>query len=173
MTREEVIEFLCETCKSYKKDVKTIKDMIEEGRKNGYDILKCGVDKYRIKESCAIEDFRKPLKIIREIPPLAKTECYNGVPVGLFSKMAYVCGNFDYRLWCYLANKEDGDYIHFQDFEVKPEVLAICFDELVWLGHLKEKEDCLEFYIYPKKDIDYGIRGPQHEKRRVTPLIYS
>lgn len=167
MTRDEVVSFLCDRCNCYKKDVKTINSMIEEGRKLGYLIIKQGVDNYTIREACAITDFTKPLKICRDMPVLAPTECYNGVPIGIFYNMSYFMTRFDYRLWCYLANKNDGDFIYFNDFNEDEIELAKGFDCLVWLGHLKEKEDCLEFYLYPQLE----LMGPSPRlDERLTPL---
>lgn len=168
MTREEVVNFLCDKCNCYKKDVKTINLMIEAGRENGYLIIKKGVDNYDIRETCAITDFTKPLKVYRNIPLLAPTECYNGVPIGIFYNLDYFMTRFNYKLWCYLANKNDNDYIYFSEFDEKPIELAKDFDYLVSLGYLREKDDCLEFYLYPLPE---RIRNPRLDER-LTPLKY-
>lgn len=149
MTREDVVNFLCDKCNCYKKDIKTINLMIEAGKECGYLIIKNGVDNYDIREMCAITDFTKPLKVCRDIPPLAPTECYNGVPLGMFYNVNHFTTRFNYKLWCYLANKNDGSFIYFNDFDEEPEELAKDFDCLVSLGYLREKNDYLEFYLYP------------------------
>jgi hypothetical protein len=168
MTREEVVNFLCDKCNCYKKDIKTINLMIEAGRENGYLIIKKGVDSYDIREACAITDFTKPLKVYRNIPLLAPTECYNGVPIGIFYNLDHFMTRFNYKLWCYLANKNDNDYIYFSEFDEKPIELAKDFDCLASLGYLREKDDCLEFYLYPLPD---RIRNPGLDER-LTPLKY-
>ncbi len=169
MTREEVVDFLCDKCNCYKKDVKTINLMIEAGRECGYLITKKGVDNYDIRELNAITDFTKPLKICKDMPLLASTECYNGVPIGVFYNLSHFMTRFSYKLWCYLANKNNGDFIYFSDFDVNPVELAQDFDYLVSLGYLREKDDCLEFYLYP---LNEWVRGPRLDDERLTPLKY-
>ena len=67
----------------------------------------------------------------------------------------------------FVANKNDGDFIYFNDFNEDEIELAKGFDCLVWLGHLKEKEDCLEFYLYPQLE----LMGPSPRlDERLTPL---
>lgn len=168
MTREEVVSFLCDKCNCYKKDVKTINLMVKAGKENGYLIIKRGIDNYDIREINAVTDFTKPLKICRDMPLLASTECYNGVPLGMFYNLNHFMTRFNYKLWCYLANKNDNDFIYFNDFDVNPVELAKDFDYLVSLGYLREKEDCLEFYLYPLSE---WIRGPRLDER-LTPLKY-
>ena len=105
LSRNDLIEYLCKECYVYKKDLKTIKNIVECGLKNGFTITKSSPDFFDIVETNTIKDFTKPLMICREIPPLASTECCNGVPVSLFYHTSHICGRFSPALWCYLANK--------------------------------------------------------------------
>lgn len=56
-------------------------------------------------------------------------------------------------MYCYLFNKRNGDRIIFP--ELYPYMgrddmeIAKGFDYLSSLGYLKEKEDCIEFYLQP------------------------
>ena len=178
MTRQEVIEFLCETCNSMKKDMKTINAMIEEGYLHGYDIIKRGVDNYEIYEAIAIKDFTKPLKIIRDFPNTGNTQEYCGVPLALLCHTWWSTG-FSPELWCYLANKQDGEYIYFSELYDeytgidRDTQIAIDLDIMKLNGFLKEKEDCLEFSL---QDVyaDKLPPCPRHynfsDKIRLAPL---
>lgn len=152
----------------------TIKDIIEKSKQYGYLITKEGVDKYSIVETYGIQDFTKPLRIHREIPKLAKTECYNGVPIGLFASYDYAYQCYDYKPWCYLANKQDGDYIYFNELLSEydnEEQIALAFDFLRWYGFIKENDNYLDFYFYPIKE-DFGRLLTNQKHPRLTPLKY-
>lgn len=174
MNRDEIVEYLCHDSHYYKKDLRTIKNIIEGGAQIGYTITKKGPDIFDIIETNTIKDFTKPLIIHRDIPPLAPTECYSGVPIGVFYSLDHFCGKFSITLWCYLANKQDDNYIHFSDlrsyFDSDDEI-AEYFDGLVSYGYLKETDTNLEFYFYPQ--VNNNIRFP-HEKeyKRLTPLKF-
>ena len=158
MTRKEVIDFLHNNCDCRKGDMKNIKDMISIGKKAGYIISKEGVDNYSMYELGVIVDFTKPLKIYRELPQLSKSKYYNGVPVSMFSDWNYIGVGFNPELWCYLMNKNDGDIIRFDEIihcdtyrcETYEDIID-SFDKLVWFGYVKEKEDCIEMYAYPRQ----------------------
>lgn len=81
MKRNEIIDFLHENYNVKKGELKSIKTIIEAAKKEKYTVKKNGVDNFIIYETDAIQDFTKPLKIVRDIPNLPKTECYNGVPI--------------------------------------------------------------------------------------------
>ena len=81
MNRNEIIDFLHDKCRVRKGDLRSIKAIIAAAKEEGYTVEKDGIDNFIIYETDAIKDFTKPLRIIRDIPNLPKTECYNGVPI--------------------------------------------------------------------------------------------
>ena len=116
MNRNEIIDFLHDKCRVRKGDLRSIKAIIAAAKEEGYTVEKDGIDNFIIYETDAIKDFTKPLRIIRDIPNLPKTECYNGVPIMQLIEIIYHGCCFDYNAWCYLANKQSGEYINFSDF---------------------------------------------------------
>ena len=126
-------------------------------------------------EQGTIKDFTKPLIIHREIPALAATETYNGVPVGLLASLEYYCSGLDQRLWCYLANKQNGDTIRFNELRSLYDTdlkIAIGFDRLCCFGHLRETAENIEFYFYPLP-VRYKLpRELENGIIRLTPLKF-
>ena len=180
MTRKEIIEFLNFEYDCKKSDMKTIKGMIQEADRYGYNVIKNGVDDFELREKGVIIDFTKPLKINRSIPELAANKMYNGVPVAMFNLLE-ITMNFNSELWCYLMNKEDGDVIHFDEIlQLKTKWCSTIneivrnFDSLAFLGFMKEKEDYIECYVYPLRD---SVQGPykyitKEENMRFAPFNY-
>ena len=163
--------------------MKNIKDMTDVAYKVGYTIKKNGVDDYTLQENGVITDFTKPLQIRRDLPDLASNKMYNGVPLSLISDYIYCGGGeFNPELWCYLMNKKDGDSIRFG--EILNLNMLWCknisdivnnFDSLVYLGFLKDKEDYIEVYAYPLKDVPRGPLNYRMENRtteRFAPVKY-
>lgn len=175
MNRNEIIDFLHETCKVRKGDLRSIKAIIAAAKEERYTVEKDGVDNFIIYETDAIQDFTKPLRIVRNIPNLPKTECYNGVPVAQLIGSICYGGCFNYSTWCYLANKQDGEYINFSDFGKEEDKIAIAksFEILKVHGHLEETETELVFYVYGQNSV-FG-RYPYHyfdygEDLRLAPI---
>lgn len=83
--------------------MRTIKTIEEIANKENYSIVKNGPDNYDLCEKGVVIDFTKPIKIDREIPPLASHKAYNGVPLYLFTYTQTYYINFE--LWCYIMNK--------------------------------------------------------------------
>lgn len=160
MTRAEIVNFLSTNTNCFKKDLTTIKDIIANARKEGYLVIKRGIDNYEIRESCAITDFTKPLKIIRDVPIDSEFEVYNKVPLAQVAEDVYF-GALDIGLYCYLCNKNTGDNISFIDLEGSVERIAKNFDLMTSLGYLYEQEDCIEFYVYPNEN-----------KKHIRPFKY-
>ena len=140
---------------------------------SGYTVIKNAPDDYDLVETYSIKDFTKPLKINREVPALSNFECYNNVPIGLLCH--YWGFPFDYTIWCYLANKKDEEYIHFNDLRhiYKNDVdIANSFDWLRYIGHLNETDTHLEFYIYPQQSL--YCQAPKayidEDRKRHTPV---
>jgi hypothetical protein len=85
---------------------------------------------------------------------------YKGVPLVDIIEEYFGGGSFSPMIWCYLANKEDGDYIHFRDFADGEELeeedvmsIAISFDLMSFLGYIEEKEDCIVFYLSKTRSV--------------------
>lgn len=159
MTRQEVIDFLHDKMECRKTDMRSIKGMIEQANKMNYNVIKNGIDDYDLVELGVITDFTKPLKVNRKLPDLAPNKTYGGVPVALFfndicNPMSYQ--GFNYELWCLLMNKNDGDFIRFDEIinlktdrcETYDRIVR-ALDFLSWLGFLKEYDTCLEIKAYP------------------------
>lgn len=155
MNRNEIIDFLHNKCLVRKGELRSIKAIMAAAKEEGYTVEKDGVDNFIIYETDAIKDFTKPLRIIRDIPNLSKTECYNGVPIIQLVDYIYWGGCFSYTAWCYLANKQDGEYINFSDFGKEKDKIEIAkmFEVLKSHGHLEETETELVFYLYSQKSI--------------------
>lgn len=176
MNRNEIIDFLHETCKVRKGDLRSVKAIIAAAKEERYTVEKDGVDNFIIYETDAIQDFTKPLRIVRNIPNLPKTECYNGVPVAQLIGSICYGGCFNYSAWCYLANKQDGEYINFSDFGKEEDKIAIAksFEILKMHGHLEETETELVFYLYGQNSIygKYPYRYFDHDEGlRLAPII--
>lgn len=163
--------------------MRTVKDIEQIAEKEHYQVIKNSPDNYDLYETGAVLDFTKPIKINREIPPLASHKAYNGVPLYLFTYTFAYYINFE--LWCYVMNKKDGDYIHFNDilntdiqYCKDIEDIVFNFDLLVHHGYLRERKDCLEFYAYPIKDgiqlpLDYIFQQECNKKvSRLAPFKY-
>ena len=180
MTRKEIIEFLNFEYDCKKSDMKTIKGMIQEADRYGYNIIKNGVDDFDLREKGVVIDFTKPLKINRSVPELASNKMYNGVPVSMLSTLELTM-NFNSELWCYLMNKNDNDVIHFNEIlQLKTkwchdfDEIVRNFDSLAFLGFIREKEDYIECYAYPLRD---NIQGPYNyitnkNNTRFAPFNY-
>ena len=178
MTRQEVIEFFYKNFTCKKSDMRTIKDLQELADKKAYRLIKNGPDDYNLREKYAICNFTKPIKICRDIPPLAPWKCYNGVPVSLFTdSYEHISGD----IWCYMMNKNDGDIIHFNDFinnniercnNIDDVVYA--FDWMTNLGFLREQDNYIVFYAYPLNEAGCYIPSQYFDKRipRMAPYTY-
>lgn len=162
MTRKEIVDFLHEEYDCQKTKMKTIKDMTNVAYSVGYTVIKNGVEDYDLCETGVIVDFTKPLRINREMPALANNKMYNGVPLSLMINFSYYL-EFNAELWCYLMNKKNGDIIRFD--EILDGQTQWCksnldivknFDVLTYLGFMKEKENYIEVYAYPLKDVPQG-----------------
>lgn len=176
MNRNEIVDFLHETCRVRKGDLRSIKAIVAAAKEERYTVEKDGVDNFIIYETDAIQDFTKPLRIVRAIPNLPKTECYNGVPVAQLIESIYWGGCFSYSAWCYLANKQDGEYINFSDLGKEEDKIAIAksFEILKMHGHLEETEAELVFYLYGQNSIcgKYPYRYFDHDEGlRLAPII--
>jgi hypothetical protein len=111
MNRNELVEFLHTNYRIRKGSLNNIKNIVSAAYKEGFVVEKNGVDNFNIYEDAAVRDFTKPLRIVREIPRLSNIEAYNGVPVVPLMKEMWCGGWFCFQSWCYLANKQDGEYI--------------------------------------------------------------
>lgn len=176
MTRKEIVDFLHEECSIYKKDLSTIKDIIEIGSQKGFNIIKNGIDDYELQYKCVIKDFTKPLKIYRDLPDDSNNfNTYNGVYIKRLIDAIWSGGYFNEDIWCYLANKNDGDFILFEDFDDSPEKIAYCFDMMSAMSYIHETDNFIEFYLYgcymgESKWCRYYLNHPEN---RLTPLKYK
>ena len=158
MTRKEIINFLHDTYGCKKTAMKTIAGLKECADSVGYVVIKKGVEDFDFWEKGVITDFTKPLRIHRDLPALSPTQMYNGVPVGIIVNRSYFSGDtFNEELWCYIMNKKNGDIIHFDEIinlKIRDcknyEDVLYWFDEMVYWGFIKETDDAIEFYAYPK-----------------------
>lgn len=160
--------------------MRTIKAIEEIANKENYSIIKNGPDNYDLWEKGVVVDFTKPIKIDREIPPLASHKAYNGVPLYLFTYTPTYYINFE--LWCYIMNKQDGDYIHFKDILNVDmhwcntiEEILYHFDLFVNYGYLRETAEYLQFYAYPINDgihIPFNYMGAGGNVERLAPYKY-
>lgn len=163
MLRQDVIEFLNKEYNCKKGDMKTIKALFEQAKGAGYELVKNGPDNYELVENGVIVDFSKPLMIRRELPHLAASQAYNGVPVSLLLDWDAQNKGFNPELWCYLMNKNDGDQIRFDEIVNlhinncdSYEKIVRAFDSMCFMGYMKDKRDCIECYAYPIIDHPEG-----------------
>ena len=175
MNRNEIINLLHDKFYIRKGELTSIKKIIEAAKEKGLIVEKQGVDNFLVYEESAIRDFTKPLKIIRDIPNLQYFECYNGVPIHQLVNQRLNGGWFSYTVWCYLANKQDGDYINFTDFNNEaPVQIAKAFDSLKHAGYIEETDKEIIFYIYAQSNLrtrctwDYACSS-----ERLAPVIYK
>lgn len=179
MTKKEIINFLHNYYQVKKTKIKTIKDMIKIADQFGYVIVKNKPDNYTMYEKGVIVHFNKPLKINRELPKLAASQMYNGVPLSLIVEQSCFL-SFNVELWCYLMNKNDGEFIDLN--EIKNLKISWCenkekivrnFDNLVYLGYLREKENCIECYAYPLQDKIIPPNTYFDYEFRLAPAIFE
>lgn len=172
MTRNEVINFLHKVYYVPKGDMSTIVKMIEQANNFGFDVVKNGVDDYSLLETCAIKDFTKPLIIHREV---TEWDNVNGIPISDLICAAIENPHYmDPFIWTYLARKQDGDIIDFNDFDNVQEAIWN-FDAMKLLGYIDEDEYNLHFYYEGK----YGVQVHQYipepynsnPSQRFTPII--
>lgn len=175
MNRNEIINLLHDKFYIRKGDLTSVKKIIEAAKEKGFIVEKQGVDNFSIYEEVAIRDFTKPLRIVRGIPNLQCFECYNGVPIHQLVDQRLNGGWFNYSAWCYLANKQDGEYINFADFsDETPVETAKRFDSLKHAGYIEETDKEIIFYIYAQSSLrarctwDYACN-----LERFTPVIYK
>lgn len=182
MTRKEVIDFLHDKCECKKGNMKNINNMIQVAKELGLKVTKNGPDDYDLREACLIDDFKKPLKMFRELPediPIHKA--YSGVPLSLMCDWQYFCGEFNPELYCYLMNKQNGECIDFNEILILKvencdsiEDIVRYFDYLTYLGYIVNKEDVIECYAYPRDGKrhypTYKARG--YDFPRLTPINY-
>lgn len=164
MTIKEIKDILHDYYLYRKSDLRTIKSVIEAIEKEGYVIVKNGVDDYSLEEKGFIKDFTKPIKVYENTPELADHIQYKGIPMAqLVDFFIYACDVP--KLWCYLANNNE-NVIHF-DKMIELEI-AKNYDSLIYFldcftveGILAEKEDHIAFYIYPMKieGLKVGLRA--------------
>ena len=154
MTLNEVKNFLNQNCHYRKSDMRSIKNIAEMAKECMLTLTKNNTDDYSLSENFAIKDFRKPLIIDRTIRFTNNKEfVVNDINIISFISD---CMNkqFNPRLWCYLANKKDGDIIDFDYYfdnhwVLSPELLAQEFDDLVLDGYLEETDKNIIFHFEP------------------------
>ena len=156
MTKQEIVNYFHDTFNSRKTDMRTIRGLMEVADKIGYKIVKNGVDDFQLYEKDFIVNFTKPLYLDRRLPSLSPTKMYNGVPVELLQEYVYYGSYFNSELWCYLMNKKDGDFIHFDEIislgtDGCKDVDSIVknFDMLAHFGWARETDYNITIYAYP------------------------
>ena len=177
MTRKDVVSLLSEQLYCRKSALSTIKAIIEAGKKCGYDIVKKGIDEFEVCEIGIVRDFTKPLRFHRQIPALASTQSYNNVPIMRLFSDVWAGGYVPIEAWCFIANKKDGDILHFDELNCIGETIeekVKDLDALTALGYLEETENYLEFYLYPqsRKKINYMENSISIVSTRFAPYKY-
>lgn len=177
MTLNEVKNFLNQNCRYRKSDMRSIKNITEMAKECMLTLTKNGTDDYSLSEDFAIKDFHKPL-IIDRTPRFANNKEFtvNGLNVVSFI-YDYMNKQFNPRLWCYLANKKDGDTIDFDYYLTNhwtqsASCLAQEFDDLVLNGYLEETDNNIIFHLEPIKvnlgRIQWWVENYPH---RFAPII--
>jgi hypothetical protein len=165
MTQKEIVQILHDKYGYKKTPLRNMKIITEVAEREGYVLYKRGVDNYDLIKKDYIMDFTKPLKFFREIPELATTEKYNGVPLGYIMELFYY-GDLDYKIWCYIMNKKDGDVLRFKEIAdlgwKDCDNVLLELDIMTYYGFLREKTDHLEVYTYP-----IGEKLARYEERYV------
>lgn len=180
MTRKEIINFLHDTYGCKKTAMKTIAGLKECADSVGYVVIKKGVEDFDFWEKGVIIDFTKPLRIHRDLPALSTTKMYNGVPVGIIiDQMNVGLAVFNPDLWCYIMNKKDGDIIHFDEIiSLKAygckdyENILDWFDEMTYCGFIRETEETIDFYAYPRETIKSQPDRYMVNRKRFAPYNF-
>lgn len=157
MTKNELIDFFHQHFYCRKGDLNTIKKIGETADEKGYKLVKLGVDNYELHEKCAILDFTKPLRFVRELPSNSVFDSYKGLSREHISSCP---------IWFYIVNQEEGKIL---SLEFLAESLNKTISEVIWSldfmsisGQLIETEKYLEFHFYPIK----------RNKEEMPPYLY-
>ena len=180
MTRNEIVNFLYEEFSYRKKDLSSIKGIIECAYTSGYIVEKIGKDEFSIRERYAIQDLTKPFIIDRTMPKdKNEWDFYNDVPITYIVSEIWFGGFFDYNLWSYMSNQQDNYYLKMEQFVPEHydtiEEFIISLDVMTALGHFEETEENIIFHMYPKKFIsgNYCQKYVNKEIGRFTPIKYN
>ena len=158
--------------------MKTIKDMISCAESAGYKVIKNGVENYSLRENGVVIDFTKPLKIHREVPPLASHHIYRDIPITMITSM--IPQGFNVELWCFLMNKKDNDLIRFN--EIKNLNIRGCssdkdiihsFDWMTHLGFVEEQDEYIHIYTYPTQGYRMPLCFLLEETERYAPYKFN
>lgn len=156
MTLNEVKNFLYQYCHYRKSDMRSIKNISEMAKECMLTLTKNNIDDYSLNEDFAIKDFRKPL-IIDRTHRFSNNQEFMVNELNIVSFIQdFMNKQFNPRLWCYLASKQDGDIIDFDYYlnnhwVLSAESLAQEFDDLVLHGYLEETEHNIIFHYEPIK----------------------